>query len=146
MATMTSTGQWELKVELEDFSGKTYFALYNDFRVNIGGPYSLSVSGYDAGQSTLQDSLSRHNHAPFSTSDNDNDSYGSNCAAIYKGAWWYTDCHNSNLNGYNYFDGDLPETTTYHAKGIIWINENNVPGQDHYFSWPKVEMKIRRKA
>ena len=142
---MTLTGQWQLRVDLEDFAGKSYFALYNNFMINFDsiGPYTLSVSGFDA-QSTLQDRLAGLNGAPFSTSDNDNDAWSSNCAVKFKGAWWYTDCHSSNLNGYNYFNGTLPETSTYYAKGIIWRNENNVLEQDYYFSWPKAEMKIRK--
>ena len=142
---LTSTGQWELRVDLEDYTGKPYSAFYSNFRVNFAGPYSLSISGYDAVHSTLKDSLSYANRAPFSTSDNDNDVHDSNCAAVYKGAWWYKGCHTSNLNAFNYFLKDLPETGSYYANGIVWRNENYVTEQDHYFSWPTVEMKIRRK-
>eukprot|EP00092_Neocalanus_flemingeri_P008117 GFUD01008757.1.p1 GENE.GFUD01008757.1~~GFUD01008757.1.p1 ORF type:complete len:406 (+),score=98.72 GFUD01008757.1:100-1317(+) len=138
MATLTSTGLWELRVDLEDFDGKTYFALYRDFKINIDGPYSLSVSGYDSGQSTLQDSLAYHDGRPFSTSDNDNDSHGGNCAVLAEGAWWYGACHTSNLNGFNY---NLQSAD--YAKGIIWRNENNVNSQGLYFSFPKAEMKVR---
>ena len=35
----------------------------------------------------------------FSTKDKDNDQAGRHCAATYQGAWWYKDCHHSNLNG-----------------------------------------------
>ena len=35
----------------------------------------------------------------FSTLDRDNDTWRNNCAERFKGAWWYTACLNSNLNG-----------------------------------------------
>jgi ficolin len=81
----------------------------------------------------------------FSTSDNDNDILDGNCAETYRGAWWYVKCHESNLNGFNYNRGNLPEEDQFYAKGIIWKNDENVPDHDYYFSWPSVQMKIRRK-
>ena len=144
ISSLTREGSWQLKVDLVDFQGNNYTALYNNFRLEEEGPYRIQVSGFDPQQSNIQDSLSYHNGSAFSTSDNDNDSSESNCAALYLGAWWYKSCHRSNLNGYNFNRGDLPETTEFYGKGIIWKNLNNVADHDVYFSWPVVQMKIRR--
>jgi ficolin len=36
----------------------------------------------------------------FSTYDADHDTHsGRNCAMVFKGAWWYSACYYSNLNG-----------------------------------------------
>ena len=108
--------------------------------------YRLSIAGFDSDLSTVRDSLAVHNGMAFSTRDNDNDLYDGNCAERFLGAWWYASCHHSNLNGFNYNNGSLPELKPeYYAKGIIWHNAENVPDQDYYFSWPQVSMQIKRK-
>ena len=53
-------------------------AWYDEYKLRVG-----TYSG-NAG-----DALTVHNNMRFSTFDNDNDAWGSNCAASYKGAWWY---------------------------------------------------------
>jgi hypothetical protein len=37
ISRLTSEGRWELMVELEDFQGVRYQALYSDFRCSVGG-------------------------------------------------------------------------------------------------------------
>lgn len=40
------------------------------------------------------------NGVPFSTVDRDNDRWNSgNCAALYKGGWWFNEFHFAFLNG-----------------------------------------------
>lgn len=72
----------------------------------------------------------------FSTRDMDNDEYSSNCAEEFKGAWWYKDCHFSNLNG-KYLRGS-------HASFADGINWNHWKG--FYYSLKKSEMKIRPRS
>jgi len=143
VSQLTSEGTWELRVDLEDFQGSSYTAVYNTFKVEPEADgYRLRIGVMDQNNSNVMDSLRHHNGMMFSTRDKDQDNYDENCAEIFMGAWWYGSCHDSNLNGYNYNRGDLPHE--YYGKGIIWQNENNVPEQGDYFSWPIVEMKIRR--
>lgn len=149
ISSLTSSGTWQLMVELQDHQGRDFIALYNQFRVDTEGPYRLHVSGYDTDTSTAQDSLTNpHSGMAFSTSDNDNDLALGNCAERYLGAWWYRSCLASNLNGFNFNQTNLPESE--YAKGITWQNcdkvqklycEPNV--QDQCFSWSAVQMKIQ---
>ena len=80
--------------------------------------------------------MSRHNGHKFSTFDQDNDIYESNCAEIYKGAWWHERCHDSNLNGL-YYQG---RHNTY-ADGVNWQSFKG-----YHDSMKTVAMKIFRGA
>ena len=75
-----------------------------------------------------------HRGMSFSTKDRDNDRWGRNCALHFKGAWWYNDCHHSNLNGL-YLNGKSD------CQGMRW---NSWPKGPCY-SVNKAEMKIRPK-
>ena len=80
------------------------------------------------------DSLSWHRGMPFTTKDQDNDNKGDyNCAFKYQGAWWYKDCHHSNLNGL-YHRGNHSSP----ADGVNWKH-----WKGHRYSLKKTEMKIR---
>ena len=70
---------------------------------------------------------------PFSTYDKDNDKAGGNCAVVYKGGWWYVDCHKAYLNGL-YHQGDHVSE----GDGINWLHWKG----DKY-SAKRSEMKIR---
>ena len=101
-------------------------SVYNILSKNILGFYNISG---DAG-----DSLWWHNGMKFSTNDRDNDVRAvSSCAQVFKGAWWYHDCHSSNLNGL-YHRG--PHTS--YADGVNWLG-----WRGNNYSLQKTEMKIR---
>ena len=94
---LTRNGTWQLRVDLEDFSGNTAFAEYSTFAIGSESTkYRLSVGGY-AG--TAGDSLTQSANYAFSTYDQDHDARSDiDCAESYKGSWWYFDCAFSNLN------------------------------------------------
>ncbi|CAG2230897.1 Angiopoietin-related protein 1,Veficolin-1,Ficolin-1-A,Angiopoietin-1,Fibrinogen C domain-containing protein 1,Ryncolin-1,Tenascin-N,Angiopoietin-related protein 7,Angiopoietin-related protein 6,Ficolin-3,Fibrinogen C domain-containing protein 1-B,Fibroleukin,Fibrinogen-like protein 1,Ficolin-1,Ficolin-1-B,Angiopoietin-4,Tenascin-R,Ryncolin-2,Techylectin-5B,Fibrinogen C domain-containing protein 1-A,Microfibril-associated glycoprotein 4,Fibrinogen-like protein A,Ryncolin-3,Angiopoietin-2,Tenascin-X,Ficolin len=95
---LTSRGQYELRVNLEDFDGNKAYAKYSTFYIGDKSTnYKLTVKGYSG---TAGDSLKTHNKQAFSTKDKDNDSHSrADCAEVNKGGWWYKDCHDANLNG-----------------------------------------------
>ncbi|XP_034276019.1 ryncolin-3 [Pantherophis guttatus] len=129
---LTSSGTQQLRIDLEDFNGVKTFATYSSFRItNESENYKLILGSYLDGN--MGDSLSAHNEYAFSTKDRDNDIYDGNCAVSFKGAWWYTKCHSSNLNGL-YHKG---EHTSY-ADGINWH-----AGKGHNYSYKYADMKIR---
>ena len=122
----------ELRVDLEDFEGNSAYAQYTSFSVgDSASKYILSVSGYSG---TAGDSLGDHNGNRFSTRDQDNDVYGTNCAQTYKGGWWFDRCHRSNLNGL-YHGG----SHSSHADGVNWY-----AWKGYYYSLKFTEMKVRQ--
>ena len=83
---------------------------------------------------TAGDSLSGHRNLAFSTKDQDNDTLsGGSCAVSHKGAWWYSKCHSSNLNGL-YHHGQHKS----YADGVNW---SAWKGQN--YSAKKAEMKVK---
>ncbi|XP_048212857.1 tenascin-R isoform X2 [Perognathus longimembris pacificus] len=124
---ITSQGRYELRVDMRD-GQETVFAHYDKFSVEDSRSlYKLRIGGYNG---TAGDSLSYHQGRPFSTEDRDNDVAVTNCAMSYKGAWWYKNCHRTNLNG-KYGE-------SRHSQGINWYH-----WKGHEFSIPFVEMKMR---
>ena len=64
-----------------------------------------------------------HDGNSFTTKDRDNDKNirgrsGANCAVAFRGAWWYDNCHDSNLNG---------DYSVRNATGVYWFL---FPGSD----------------
>ncbi|XP_077967272.1 microfibril-associated glycoprotein 4-like [Styela clava] len=101
---LTSSRNYELRIDMADWDGNKRYAKYSNFRVgNAQSSYTLSVSGYSG---NAGDSFTEHNGFKFSTKDRDFDTDESrNCAVTYRGAWWYDECHRSNLNGHYFVGG-----------------------------------------
>ncbi|KAM4720711.1 tenascin-R [Rhinophrynus dorsalis] len=124
---LTSQGRYELRIDMRDGQEAVY-AYYNKFLVgDARSMYKLRIGDFNG---TSGDSLTYHQGRPFSTKDRDNDVAVTNCASSYKGAWWYKNCHRTNLNG-KYGE-------SRHSQGINWYH-----WKGHEFSIPFVEMKMR---
>ncbi|XP_073493906.1 ficolin-2-like [Phyllobates terribilis] len=129
---ITSSGTWELRVDLQDFDRSNSFAKYKSFKVmGESEKYKLVVEGFVSGDAG--DSLSYQNGMKFSTLDQDNDADSRSCVDLYKGAWWYNQCHQSNLNGL-YLLGKHESF----ADGVNWYS-----GKGYNYSYKRSEMKIR---
>lgn len=130
---LTSSSLQELRIDLVDYEGEKRWAKYGFFSL---GPsqdnYRLSVGRYSG---NAGDGLSKggHNGKQFSTPEADHDSHSINCAASYRGGWWYAGCHLSNLNGYQH-EG---HHETY-AEGINWQ-----PWKGYHYSLMNTSLMIR---
>lgn len=129
---LTANGRQDLRVDLRDFQDQTSYAKYSSFRVSgEQEKYKLTLGPFLGG--TAGDSLTNHSSMLFTTHDQDNDENNLNCATLYHGAWWYKNCHVSNLNG-RY----LPGSHESFADGINWVT-----GKGYQYSYKVAEMKIR---
>ncbi|XP_058983860.1 ficolin-2-like [Musca domestica] len=132
---LTNSRPYELLVVMEDFDDDRRYAKYDNFVIaSEKENYKLQSLGHYNG--TAGDSLTiGHLGYGFTTKDRDNDIDTRNCAQSYNAAWWYSNCHFSNLNG-KYLKG----TTTDYAKGVVWHAYRG-----YYYSLKFVEMYIRPK-
>uniref|UniRef100_A0A8D1PD56 Fibrinogen C-terminal domain-containing protein n=1 Tax=Sus scrofa TaxID=9823 RepID=A0A8D1PD56_PIG len=133
---LTTQAAYELHVDLEDFDNGTAYAHYRSFGVGLFSVdpeedgYPLTVADYSG---TAGDSLLKHSGMRFTTKDRDSDHSENNCAAFYRGAWWYRNCHTSNLNG-QYLRG----AHASYADGVEWSSWTG-----WQYSLKFSEMKIR---
>ncbi|XP_033639015.1 ryncolin-1-like [Asterias rubens] len=130
---LTGSGQWQLRINMEDWQSNTAWASYGQFAVT-GDKYTLQVGSYDA-QSTEGDSMAWHDGQSFTTKDQNNDAgSGYNCAEGYEGAWWFKACFRAHLNGKYYPQGEVS-----YAQGIQWYS-----WKGWYYSLKKCSMKTRQ--
>ena len=89
-----------LRVDLEDFAGVTRYAKHILFQVlDSSTNYTLNVGGYSGTAGDSMTIFPASNRMEFTTKDRHNDIWRENCAVLGKGAWWYSNCYRSNLNG-----------------------------------------------
>ena len=136
----TDNGGW-MVIQRRSNANKNFYRKWKAYSIGFGDvshdfwyfkigsseeKYLLSVHGHSGSAS---DSLRYHNNMKFSTYDNDNDRFIGNCARSDRGAWWYNNCYDSNLNGH--YDP---------LKGVLW-RQNNILTE-----FRTVEMKIRPRT
>ncbi|KRF98426.1 uncharacterized protein Dwil_GK27934 [Drosophila willistoni] len=134
---ITKSQTHELYIYLEDFSGVTRFAQYDDFYIeNENVLYKMTKLGTYTGDAG--DSLKTQKDHKFSTYDSDNDSTNENCALTRLGAWWYSSCTNSNLFGI-YYSGTYASSMDY--KGMYWHGWHG-----SLYSYKTMKMMVRPKC
>ncbi|KAM6954076.1 techylectin-5B [Aplochiton taeniatus] len=135
---LTTQGDYSLRIDLEDWSGKHKHALYQSFSVEgEGRQYRLHVSGFSG---TVEDSFSwYHDKQGFSTPDT-----GNICAEISHGGWWYNQCFYANLNGVYYRGGRYTPKgeNPLGPDGVVWYTWKDTD----YYSLRKVSMMIRPRT
>uniref|UniRef100_A0A8C4XIT6 Ficolin-2-like n=1 Tax=Erpetoichthys calabaricus TaxID=27687 RepID=A0A8C4XIT6_ERPCA len=128
----TRGGTYELRIDFTDFDNINTFAKYKSFNVlGESDKYKMILGDFVDG--TAGDSLTYHKNMNFSTKDQDNDQSSTDCSHVYKGAWWYNDCHFSNLNGV-YLRGEHASF----ADGVDWKT-----GKGYNYSYKYTAMKFR---
>uniref|UniRef100_A0A182WQP3 Fibrinogen C-terminal domain-containing protein n=1 Tax=Anopheles minimus TaxID=112268 RepID=A0A182WQP3_9DIPT len=130
---MTSSGDYELVILMEDFEKNASFARYDNFAIGSGNDF-YPITKLDGFYGPAGDSYGPVVGVLFSAYDLDLDNSESNCAVSNRGAWWYTDCGNSNMNGL-YLKGVSGGTT-----GMFW---KTFRGEN--YSLKKSRMMVRRK-
>ena len=124
---LTSSGERSLRVDIEDWNGNTYCAMYKTF---IVGPesdnYRLTISGYDDVYSTGGDSMTPDGNTrnldgqEFSTYDKDNDEWSGKCSAKFggNGGWWFNECSWGKATGTYFSNEENPSGVNWkQAKG-----------------------------
>ncbi|XP_056125482.1 angiopoietin-related protein 7 [Rhinichthys klamathensis goyatoka] len=135
---LTSQGDYMLRIDLEDWSGKHKHAVYQKFSVeDEATQYRVHVTGFSG---TVEDSFSwYHDKQAFSTPDT-----GNICAEISHSGWWYNQCFYANLNGIYYKGGRYSPKgkNPLGPDGIVWYTWKD----SDYYSLRKVSMMIRPKT
>ncbi|KAM8968445.1 fibrinogen gamma chain isoform X1 [Sarcophilus harrisii] len=152
LLTTQTTIPYALRIELEDWAGKTSTADYAMFKVGteadkyrltygyfIGGDAGDAFDGFDFGDDPSDKFFTSHLGMQFSTWDNDNDKYEGNCAEQDGSGWWMNKCHAGHLNGVYYQGGTYSKSSTPNGydNGIIWAT-----WRSRWYSMKKTTMKI----
>ncbi|CAF1285095.1 unnamed protein product [Rotaria sordida] len=141
---LTNQGRYILRIDLQPWNSPIHIAEYGKFGLdNENQNYKIHISQFRSNISTAGDSLSslwdNTNGISFSTYDRDNDNlFYDNCALTYHGAWWFTNCFQSHLNG-AYIRSPLALQNTP-RNGLHWNT------YQLYHSMKQTTMRIRRQS
>ncbi|XP_075116312.1 ficolin-1-like [Leptodactylus fuscus] len=125
---LTSSGTWEMRIDLQAFDNTKHYAKYMTFQIlGEDEKYKLLLGNFTDGNA--KNAMDVHADMPFSTTDKDT----SGCVPTFKGGWWYNKCHHANLNGL-YLAGQHDS----YADGINWAY-----GKGFHYSYKVSEMKMR---
>ncbi|XP_040001646.1 fibrinogen-like protein 1 isoform X1 [Xiphias gladius] len=132
---LTSQGNYDLRIDMEDFEGNQRYAEYKNFKVgNEKDRYQLHLGEYlgNAGDALADvQSLSSARQkwtgpgfgssgVKFSTFDQPNNADTENgdtrCIRHSKSGWWFSRCDSGNLNGH-YYKGPYQAMTN---DGVVW--------------------------
>ncbi|KAM9857668.1 fibrinogen-like protein 1 [Aulostomus maculatus] len=123
---LTTQGNYDLRVDMEDFEGNQRFAEYKNFKV--GGEkdqYQLNLGKYSG---NAGDALADAHNPPsdgkfhgikFRTYDQQNrdaEDDDVNCVRHSRSGWWFSKCDSGNLNGH-YYKGPYQAMTD---DGVVW--------------------------
>ncbi|XP_068449484.1 fibroleukin [Clinocottus analis] len=141
---LSSAGQHQLRIELEDWHQQKRHAIYNHFKVaSEAQRYRLTAREYsgDAGNALSYSKRYNHDTRAFSTADRDHDRYAAgNCGQYYGAGWWFDACLAANLNG-RYYRGRYSGVTNGIYWGTWYILTDGRTGER--YSFKRVEMKTR---
>ncbi|KAH8378438.1 hypothetical protein KR093_011364, partial [Drosophila rubida] len=124
---LTSDTSMELLVLLEDFDGDKRYESYQRFGI-AGEDEGYALNTLSKGEGTAGDSLEKHFKLKFSTFDRNIETQ--TCGAFFNAAWWYHNCHESQLTGLH--------GNHEHGFGINWYTFRG-----HKYSMKKAVMMIR---
>ncbi|XP_029285366.1 fibrinogen-like protein 1 [Cottoperca gobio] len=124
---LTSRGNYDLRIDMEDFEGNQRYAEYKNFKVDDEkDQYQLHVGDYtgNAGDAladvhSLPSPSLGSSGVKFSTYDQLNDGDAENdarCLRHSKSGWWFSRCDSGNLNGH-YYNGPYQAMTD---DGVVW--------------------------
>ncbi|XP_042284957.1 fibrinogen-like protein 1 isoform X1 [Thunnus maccoyii] len=124
---ITSQGNYDLRIDMEDFEGNQRYAEYKNFKVDDEkDQYQLHLGEYtgNAGDALSDDPSSAgqkwigpglgSSGVNFSTYDQLNDD--AKCIKHSKSGWWFSRCASGNLNGH-YYKGPYQAMTD---DGVVW--------------------------